>query len=488
MTALYVRSTACKAPQSLCGPVPVWPVQLAKQLLSSWICTTTMIPYPCNNEPVRPQSPTSHELAESGSSMSLSIQQLRKTTLLYMPVEIIQIILDEWVKLQWWAPTIARRICRRLKDIVESRPRLWSRIYLSYGSPIAAGDVREWLCYAKTALKRICIETEDSGAISAALNGATNATSLIYRIPMPRNIRQPIQLPGNMDQLLHLCIEGVFSSIHVNLVFKSYEHPNARFTCLTSLHLMYVDLTDFRITEGLLPALRRLILHSVDGPILSLIQECSGTLEDLGFYINNSHSWEYDPQTQNRIVLPKLKVLVMDDTAGLLSFCDAPNLRLIYASIDEFFVTTGPPRSVVEWATPSSLRARDFPYTYVFGVLAVMSKLQHLMLHEEVEILGPCFEFLRNNPEACPSLQCIEVAESIGEDITLDTQFKGFLIDCVAGRAATVPGFTLLFLQRDSYMARFEHYYGTNVCLFTFMYHQVSHRVSRVHSVHLTAR
>ena len=137
---------------------------------------------------------------------------------------------------------------------------------------------------------------------------------------------------------------------------------------------------------------------------------------------------------------------------------------------------------------PSSIRARDSIYAYIIGRLILMPQLQRLMLHEQAKILGPCFEFLRDNPGICPSLQCIEVAECIGEDITLDTQFKGFLIACVAERAATVPGFTLLFLERDSYMARFEHYYGTDVCLFTFMYHQVSHRVSRVHSVHSTAR
>jgi hypothetical protein len=216
-------------------------------------------------------------------TMAPGIYQYRNNALIYMPVEIIMAILIEWAMLEWFAPAIARRICRRFKEITDASPRVWSNLFLPDYSRATAVDVSKWLERAKASPKEIHLETEDTCIASAALKGAKDATSLHYRIPFVKDILQQerIRLPVHMPRLRHLLLNtfGPFDFREVANIFGPYS--SARFPCLTTLHLINVDLTDFHIDHELFPAMRRLVLHCVCGPILNLIWVCSGSLKDL---------------------------------------------------------------------------------------------------------------------------------------------------------------------------------------------------------------
>jgi hypothetical protein len=108
-----------------------------------------------------------------------------KKSLLDMPFEIIMHILIEWTTLEWFAPTIARRICRNLKDVTDNSPRVWSKLFIPENSSATANDVSDWLERAKAVPKEIRLETDNICIAETALNGAKDATSLIYRVPCP---------------------------------------------------------------------------------------------------------------------------------------------------------------------------------------------------------------------------------------------------------------------------------------------------------------
>jgi hypothetical protein len=231
-------------------------------------------------------SPTCQD--DASLEIILTTQLNGKETLLRMPDEIIANILIEWTMLEWFAPATARQICRRLKAITDSSPRVWSKLSLPYYSPATADDIREWLRRAKAAPKEILLESEDVFIVSAALEGAKDATSLIYRIPIFKDIPPPeqelIRIPTHMPQLRHLYLDAsnIYDFMSRSNIFGPYEPPyNAHFPYLTVLHLDFVDLTGFHIMHGLFPAIRRLVLQAVHGPTLDLIQICSGSLQDL---------------------------------------------------------------------------------------------------------------------------------------------------------------------------------------------------------------
>ena len=407
-----------------------------------------------------------------------------KKTLLHMPVEIIDNILVEWANLEWFAPAIARRVCRRLKGITDFSPSPWSKLFLPYDSRATADDVRNWLRHAKAAPKEICIETENICAITAALDGCKDATSIIYQTPMFQELsscrQQQIRLPKHMPRLrhLHVDISNVYDFFGLWNVFEFYHPPyDGHFPCLTTLQLTFVDLTDFHIVPGVFPAVRHLSLESVDGPILDLIGACSGTIEDLRVNINSSYSHESPPH--GPIILPNLKVLIIDDALRIVPCFDAPTLRLLHANIDELNGNIKPLHSVIEWVTR---RSSSYPrHMDITNLLNDMSQLQHLMLCESMETLTTCFEFLRDSQSTCPYLQSIEVVERADTFpvIELDTNFKRSLRACVAWRAEKVPGFTLQFVQNKVQAARFEKYFTIEVCLFTVMRHCLSYHAFR---------
>ena len=213
-------------------------------------------------------------------------EQRIKISLLRMPIEIIAIILVEWTMMEWFAPAIARQICRDLKEITDSNPHMWSKLCLPLHSSATADSVAKWLQRAKSVPKEIILAADDVDIVSAALEGAKDATSLIYQIPIFQAVLQEevIRLPIQMPHLrhLHLDTSNMYAFLSLGSIFGHYNPPDsARFPCLTVLHLFFIDLINFDITPGLFPAIRRLVVHSVCGPILDLIRVCSGTLEHL---------------------------------------------------------------------------------------------------------------------------------------------------------------------------------------------------------------
>jgi len=415
--------------------------------------------------------PTSHD--DGPLTVVSDIQESGKNFLLLMPVEIIANILIEWSIMEWPAPAIARQVCRCLKEITDSSPRLWSKLFLPSYSPATVDDVCSWLRCAKAVPKEICLDTEDIRIISAALEGAKDATSLIYRIPIfteiPDDQQKLIQLPMPMPKLRHLRLDtsNVYDFMSMRNIFGPYNSCSAQFPCLTILHLVFVDLAGFHIMPGLFPAIRRLALHFVCGPVLNLIQVCSGSLEDLRGTSNLSYRGQ--SIQRDRIFLPKLKVLILCETPGIVPHLEAPALRLICANLDEIDGATVPFGSVVEWAT--RLQSKD-----ITDQLINMPQLRHLMLFQRMETLKLCFESLRDRPNICPYLQSIEVADfaDAGSETKVDTHFKDLLKACVAPRAEKVPGFALQFVENYVQTTRFEQYHATYVRSFVVMCHYLS--------------
>ena len=414
-------------------------------------------------------------------TIALNINYSSEMTLLHMPVEIIQNIITEWANLEWFAPAIARRICRRLKDITDSSPSSWSKLSLAFGSSATADGVRGWLRHAKAAPKEISINIEDLYVISAALDGCKDATSIAYRTPMFEELsthqRSHIQLPNHMPRLRHLRVDlsDVYNFVGPWEIFEFYLPPyDGHFPCLTTLQLISVDLNNFTIVPGLFPTLRHLSLECVDGPILDLIEVCSGTIEDLRVNIN----YWYCPQSplHDRIVLPRLKVIIIDGAPRVVPWFDAPILRLLHANFAELDGNIKPFGSVVEWVTR---RSPTLPrHVDITNLLNGMSQLQHLMLCEPMATLATCFELLRDSQSTCPYLQTIEVVER-ASSFRLNSNFKDSLRACVAWRAEKVPGFTLQFVQNDVQAGRFDKYFNSEVRLFTVMRPCLSHHAFR---------
>ena len=403
-------------------------------------------------------------------------------SLYYMPREIIADIFIEWTILEWSAATIARQICHYFKTIIDSTPRVWSKLFLPLHSPATAGDVRAWLKRARAVPKEIHLETEYIPVILAALESAKDATSLIYRIPIDRDIppaeEEKIRLPMHLSQLRHLHLDT--SSIHDYIgrgnIFGLYNSSiDAHFSCLTILRLLSVDLTNFHIMPGLFPVMRHLVLYIVCGPILDLIQVCSGTLEDLRVTMYFSRDQQLSPH--DRICLPNLKVLMVNDSPGIVSNLEAPTLRLIYANLDEVDGGTRPFPSVVEWVT----RKCPSRFLDITGHLNNMPQLHHLMLLRHIRTLELCFKSLRDTPTICPHLQSIEVVEVVDTDPTfrLGNGFKAVLEECVAQRSQEVPGFTLRFVEDHVQLKRFTQYHSGDVCSFIFIRRCSSYHVSR---------
>lgn len=409
---------------------------------------------------------------DGSPTIGFNINHFSTTSLLHMPVEIIENILVQWTNLEWFAPAIARRICRRLKTITDFSPSCWSKLSLPYHSSATDDGVRDWLSRAKAAPKEISIDTDKFHLIMAALDGCKDATSIIYRTPMFQDLsyceQLQIRLPEHMPRLRHLRVDfsNVYEFAGLCDIFEFYNAPyHGNFPCLTTLQLIFVDLIDFHVTPGLFPTVRNLSLESVNGPILDLIEACSSTIEDLRVTINYSYS-RASP-LHGRIILPNLKVLIIENASRIAPCFDAPTLRLLHANFDELDGNTTPFNSVVEWVTRRSLNPP--PQIVIANLLNGMSQLQHLMLCESMETLRTCFELLRDSRSTCPYLQSIEVVESADtiSVMILDTNFKESLRACVAWRAEKVPGFTLQFVEDSIQVGRFEKYFTIEVCLFT---------------------
>jgi len=405
-----------------------------------------------------------------------------KTSLLHMPFEIIMAILVEWSMLEWFAPAIARRICRYVKQVTDISSYVWSKLCLLKNSHATAHDVRKWLKRAGAVSTEIRLETEDFRIALATLRGVENATSLIYQAPGSEGLlpfeHELICLPIHMPRLRRLRLDTHNFSSTMNLSFilrVSNSSLDVRFPCLTVLLLHFVDLTGFPFLPGLFPVLRRLVLRAFQGPSLNLIRMCSGSLEDLRVTIRIGG--ELSPH--DRICLPNLKVLMVDEAHGIVSKIETPTLRLILADLSEINGSTRPFGSVVEWATrrwPTRFLQRDItPY------LVNMPHLRRLMLFQHTGTLKPCFELLRDNPEICPNLQSIKIVEFVDSDLDLDldTDFMDFLKTCVEWRAKTVSGFTLEFVEDCVQEKRLAQYYDIGVCLFIVLHYYLSHHASR---------
>jgi len=400
-------------------------------------------------------SPTSQD--DKPLTVASSIQKRDNKSLLLMPVEIIAIILIKWSMLDWFAPAIARQICRRLKGIAECVAHAWANLSVPLGSPATADDVRAWLRRAKKVPKEIHLDAEDIGVITATLEGAVDATSLIYKVAThkySRPYRKELVLDTPMPQLRHLHLHAYNDPHLLSLSGILGRSCDVAFSCLTVLHLVFVDLADFHITPGLFPAVRRLILYSTRGPILDLVQGCSGSVEELRAADNDWYDTE--PPQDDRILLPNLKVLILNRTPGIVPRIEAPTLRLIYGGLGEIGSITVPFNSVVECATR---RQR----TNVANNLINMPQLRHLVICQQMEPLKWCFESLRDTPSICPDLQHIEVIVS-GQG--LDVHFREFLLACMAQRAEQVPGFTLDIFESHVQWSRFLRYDVVYVCLF----------------------
>ena len=396
------------------------------------------------------------------------IYQPGMKTLYHMPFEIVGAIFDEWTMLEWFAPVVARKVCRYFKKVTDSTPRLWSKLFLSRESPAKADDVRTWLERGKAVPREMVLATRDISAIMAALESAEHVTSLIYRVPaFSNNMDDQIRLPTNLPQLrqLHIDASTIDGSMVSSSIFGPYECSDitARFPCLTIMRLFYVDLSDFDIISGLFPVMRHLILYFVGGLILDLIQECKGSLEDLS--VTGCHSTDQRSYPHGRICLPNLKLLIIHDTQDIVSNLEAPTLRLLYANLDEMDGSTRPFPSVVEWVN------RQHPIAWletdITAHLNNMPQLQCLMLSRDMHTLELCFKSLRDTPTMCPRLQFVEVVDSVdtSQEPELDDAFKAVLEGCMAQRAANVPGFTLEFVEDDD-LARLEQCRPIEVCSF----------------------
>jgi hypothetical protein len=458
------------------------------------------------------EAPKACSPANRSPTMAFYTHYYGKKSLHDMPSDIIVAILIEWTKLEWFAPTIARRICRYLKEITDDSPRVWSKLCLPEDSRATANDVREWLNRAKAAPKEIFLETNDFCIAAAALKGAEDATSLIYQTPKLDDISdsqyEQILLPARMPLLRHLRLDIPHPNCPMSLtsISRLYQSPvDAHFPCLTVLHLVYINLTNFPDLPGIFPVLRCLVIRGFRGSCLNLIRVCSESLVDL--MVSSSVSGESSspssspsssqpssppspqppPQSSplspplsplhDHIFLPNLEVLLVDSAPGVVSKLEAPALRLIYADLHEIKGPTSSFSSVVEWA------ARRSPYlepTSITSHLIHMPKLRHLMLFQHKDTLGPCFEFLRSNPETCPNLQSIEVVDfARNQDFDLDANFKEFLMGCAAKRAEKAHRVFVEFIEQDHQASLLEQHYAIEVCLFIVFHHYFSYHASR---------
>ena len=287
-----------------------------------------------------------------------------------------------------------------------------------------------------------------------------------------------IRLPMHLPQLRHLHLDTSSSHDFIGRsnIFGLYNSSiDARFPCLTVLRLLSTDLTNLHLMPGLFSVVRHLILYIVCGPILDLIQICSGSLEDLRVTMYFPRDQRLPPH--GRICLPNLKVLMVNDSPGIVSNLEVPTLRLIYANLDEVDGRTRPSPSVVEWVTRQCPRR----FLDITCHLNNMPQLHHLMLLRHIRTLELCFKSLRDTPTICPHLQLIEVVDSVNAPptFTLDNGFKAGLGECVAQRAQEVPGFTLKFVEDYVQMERFTQYHSSDVCAFMFIRRCLSYHVTR---------
>jgi hypothetical protein len=406
---------------------------------------------------------------EGPSTVGFPIRQLNKMTLLHMPVEIVENIFFEWAKLEWCAPAVARQVCRQLKDVTDTSPRLWSKLLIL--PETTAENVHTWLRRAKAVPQEIYIKTENIFVIMAALCWGKDASSLIYPIPEAPDPSFLATLLGHMSQLRHLRIDGSgFPGLQLDQLFKFCTPPyDGHFPRITVLHLLSVHLDGFDITvmRGLFSTVRKLGLDNVanEDTILDLITACQQSLQELRVNGGPRRPIGSLSPDRDRISLPKLNVLIVDYPPRIIAKFDAPNLRLIYANLFDLSDTTGPFGSVVEWTTRWSWGQHPDITDY----LRVMPKLQYLVVCENTVTLKSCFELIRDDDTICPHLRSIEVANRARTygDITVDADLKEYLQACVAHRAATIPDFSLQFIKERWQEVRLEKYYTIQVCHFT---------------------
>jgi hypothetical protein len=62
-----------------------------------------------------------------------------------LPSEIMGAIFEEHAKLEWRAPAIDGRVCRRWRQIVLNTPRAWIYLEINAGEPPGEKELRVWL-------------------------------------------------------------------------------------------------------------------------------------------------------------------------------------------------------------------------------------------------------------------------------------------------------------------------------------------------------
>jgi hypothetical protein len=346
-----------------------------------------------------------------------------------LPSEIMGVIFEEHAKLEWRAPAIDGRVCRRWRQIVLNTPRAWIYLKINPEEPPGEKELRVWLDRSGSAPLHIHVDestSRDFDLYEQPLHDMLNDyhTRLAsLRLPMS----DPLFFKGRNLPCLQLLDISWWYSGDWDLCPVWWEPMPA----LRSLRLAYTYTETFRLQWSELPPLEVLALYCTEFTSLPQHSQSLTTLTLCHTSVKDAIS--------SPISFPSLTYLSLNEVIGLKPYINAPCLATYHERwFQESF--SSPVPSLVEYgvfyppvddANPARWH-RSFP------------NMSRLSIRGPPRSLVSFFRSLSDDPQSLPALQTIS-AKAVAGGLT--KEHKAVIKDLVRVRGKACQADVVLYFE-----------------------------------------
>ena len=312
-----------------------------------------------------------------------------------LPTEILMVIFEEHAKLEWKAPTIDGKVCRRWREIVLNTPRAWSYLEISHNRPPTNTNLMLWFDRSCTAPLHIRVGR------NFTLNEHKTLFSLLHdyhtRIASLRMIAGSLFFFNGRDfpSLRLLDIKG-----------WSIRHPfisPVRWGAMPTIQSLRLGQTSniVPLLDSVAP-LTTLILYRNERIPLSRHSMSLVTLMLFRVSLSDAISGSVD--------FPSLTYLSLYHVSGLKPYINAPHLVTYHESrrsVRESFPAPMP--SLVEYGVWGLQHNCSYPSRWHHAFPNII----RLSIRASPPVLISLFESLSGQPHSLPALQMISAGPAL---------------------------------------------------------------------------
>jgi hypothetical protein len=346
-----------------------------------------------------------------------------------LPSEIMGVIFEEHAKLEWKAPAIDGRVCRRWRQIVLNTPRAWIYLEISDKMLPRIRELREWLDRSGSAPLHIRVDNKptpfDYDLYERSLHGMLNEYhTRLASLRLPAS--NPLFFMGRDFPCLQLLDVVRWDS------GGSPECP-VRWDSMPALRSLRLASTeDFPLQWSGLPPLEALTLYGAE---LTSLPQHSQSLTTL--MLESVSAWGIS----SPITFPSLTYLSLNNVTGLKPYIDAPCLATYHEWwFQESF--SSPVPSLVEYGVfyPPTDDANPARWHHSFP------NMTRLSIRAPPLTLVSFFRSLSHNPQSLPAVQTIC---AIAEPVEFTEEDQEIIKDLVRVREEACQTHAIVYFETE---------------------------------------